>query len=81
VAYGFQYIPDAEVDARPQGPFAQARAATFVDARARVFRVGPATHAVTAAVESLYRDIDELRRSAVDMQDAVDPVRAEAASA
>ena len=39
------------------------------------------TSAVAAAVESLYRDIEELRRSAVIAQDAAETVRTEAASA
>ncbi len=80
MAYGFQYIPDAQADRRPGRQAAPERAATQA-ARARIFRVGPATSAVAAAVELLYRDIEELRRSAVIAQDAAEPVRAEAASA
>lgn len=80
MAYGFQYIPDAMVDPRPERRTVPERAATQA-ARAQVFRVGPATGAIAAAVESLYRDIEELRRSAVDAQDAPEPLRAEAASA
>lgn len=80
MAYGFQYIPDAPADRRPEWRAATEREATQA-AETRVFRVGPATSAVAAAVESLYRDIEELRRSAVIAQDAVEPVRTEAASA
>jgi hypothetical protein len=80
VAYGFQYIPDTQADRRSEGQAAPERAATQA-AGARIFRVGPATSAVAAAVESLYRDIEELRRSAVIAQDAVETVRTEAASA
>jgi hypothetical protein len=80
VAYGFQYIPDARKD-RPERRLFQAHSAAPIAERARVFRVGPGASAVVAAVESLYRDIDELRRTAADAQDAPEPLRAGVASA
>jgi hypothetical protein len=81
VAYGFQYIPDARTDRRPERRAFQAYSATPIAERARIFRVGPGASAVVAAVESLYRDIEELRRTAADAHDAPEPVRAGAASA
>jgi hypothetical protein len=80
VAYGFQYIPDARKDLPERRAF-QAYSAAPIAERARIFRVGPGASAVVAAVESLYRDIDELRRTAADTQDGFEPMRAGSASA
>jgi hypothetical protein len=57
------------------------RTAMPIAERARVYRVGPGASAVVAAVESLYRDIEELRRTAIAAQDASDLLSIEAAGA
>ena len=38
--------------------------AALLSGSTRVYRLGPTTSAIAAAVESLYRDIEELRRTA-----------------
>lgn len=81
MAYGFQYIPDAEADPRPAARVEPTHAATQVAVTTRVFRVAPAASAITAAIEALYRDIDELRRSSAEGTPAADRTALEAAGA